>query len=429
MDDHLDHVDRLVERLFAPDAVGLRQVAFTVVYSMSWVLVPLLAARSAWGGTTAWFEMWLGLVLALGAQAAGVLVPWDRIGTAWQSVLPLVQMGALVALHHGSGAALTHLDALLLLPVLSLGLQATWSAVVLATAGAAGVQVALAFGEPEVVAELLVPRTAVVPVVALVVALGTAGVARRLRARTTGVPGALQDQLIGTVGHELRSPLTSVLGYAQLLGADSLTVEQHGYVAVIERNGRRLLRLINELMLSAQLATGELSITRKEADLAWVSRTCGDELRPTARAAGLSLTVVAPEPVPVSGDPELLAQVITSLLDNAIKLTPRGGAVTVRVGPADETTQEAVVEVVDTGAGLGPDELGRLVGRPYRARGAAGRQARGIGFGLPVAQAIVDAHGGTLGVDSTPGKGTRVTVTLPAGSSAGSSAEAESTPR
>ncbi|PUB26136.1 phospho-acceptor domain-containing protein [Promicromonospora sp. AC04] len=257
--------------------------------------------------------------------------------------------------------------------------------------------------------------------------------ARRLRARTNSGPaettGSPPDGLIGMVGHDLRSPLTSVLGYAQLLGADSLTAEQQGYVAVIERNGRRLLRLINELVLGAHLAAGELTITRREADLARVARTCGDELGPTARAAGLSLTVAAPEKVAVSGDPELLAQVVTSLLDNAIRLTPRGGAVTVGVGPVDETTREAVIEVVDTGAGLGPDALGRLAKRPYRARGFAGWQVREIGFGLPLAQAIVDAHGGTLGVESTLGEGTRVTVTVPAGSSADLSAGAGSTPR
>jgi signal transduction histidine kinase len=437
-DGHLDgHLDRFTERLIAPGAVGLRLVAFTVVYTMSWVLVPLPSASTAGGGTVAWFEMWLGLVMVLGAQVAGVLIPWDRIPAAWQSVPPLVQMGALVALQHGSGAAVGSVDALLLLPVVSLGLQATRSAVVLATAGTVGVQVGLVLAGPEIIAEPAVPR-AVVPVVAFLIAFGTAAVARYARADTTetaeaGTTEQPQDEVIGLVGHALRSPLTTVLGYAQLLGAGSLTDDQHTYADVIERSGRRQLRLIDELLVSVRLAAGQHSIARKNVDLVRVSRACGDELGPTAWAAGLSLTVVTPGPVAVSGDPELLAQAITILLDDAIRRTPRGGAVTVRAGLRGEATQEAVIEVADTGVGMGPDELGRLTERLDRYRAAKGHTILGFGLGLPVVQAIVDAHGGTMGVGSSPGAGTRVTVTLPTGSSTGSptssSVEAGSTPR
>jgi signal transduction histidine kinase len=250
------------------------------------------------------------------------------------------------------------------------------------------------------------------------------------------------DEAVGAVGHDLRAPLTSVLGYAQLMGADdSLSEVQHGYVDVIERNGRRLLRLIDELLLSVQLSAGELGITRRDVDLAEVSRACCDELGPTARAAGVSLTVTAPEPVLVSGDPDLLAQVITSLLDGAIRRTPRGGAVTVRVGLRDDVRagaraaapQEVSVEVSDTGAGLEPAELGRLTEGLYRARGAGGSGIRGIALGLPVVQAAVDALGGTMDFDRVHGAGTRVRVTLPAGRPTGSptsgSGEAGSTPR
>lgn len=238
-----------------------------------------------------------------------------------------------------------------------------------------------------------------------------------------------QDAFVGMIGHELRSPLTSVLGYAQLLGTEPLTDEQHRYVDVIERNGRRLLRLIDELLVSAQLSAGEADITRADVELARVSRTCGDELAPTARAAGLSLTVTVPGPVLVRGDPALLAQMVTSLLGHAVALTPRGGAVAMRLGLRDGPTAEAVIEVADTGAGIGPDELARLTERLYRTRATAGHDIRGIGLGLPVVQAIVDAHGGTMSVDNPPGGGTRVTVTLPTGSPARPRPEPRSTPR
>ena len=224
----------------------------------------------------------------------------------------------------------------------------------------------------------------------------------------TGARGsAPQEDLLDLVGHELRSPLTSVLGYAQLLSAQSLTAEQHRYVDVIERNGRRLLRSIDELLVGARLATQEFDIVRQEVDLARVSRLSGHDLDGTARAAGVSLTVLAPVPVLISGDPELLTQEITSLLEGAIRRTPRDGAVTVRVAVCNEVTGEALVEVADTGDGVAPEE--------FAVHREAGGSGLGLGLGLPVVQAVVDAHGGDLSIDGVPGQGTRIRVILPTG--------------
>jgi signal transduction histidine kinase len=227
------------------------------------------------------------------------------------------------------------------------------------------------------------------------------------------------DEVIGMVGHELRSPLTSVLGYAQLLGAQELTDEQRRFVDVIERNGRRLLRTINELLVSVELSAGEFDLARqrggwRHVDLPRLARGRSDELDPAYRAAGVSLTVMASGPVSVPGDPELLAQAFDSLLGHALRSTPRGGAVTMWAGLRDGAVRDAVIEVTATGAGMGQDELGRLTER-RQADGEGGRHAFGVGLGLPVVRAIVDAHGGALDVDSAPGEGSRVTVTLPAG--------------
>ncbi|WP_036961913.1 sensor histidine kinase, partial [Promicromonospora kroppenstedtii] len=97
------------------------------------------------------------------------------------------------------------------------------------------------------------------------------------------------DAELGVVGHELRSPLTAVIGYAQLLGISSLNDEQRRHVEVIERNGRRMLRLVDELMLSARLAAGTFDLDRADTDLAALAGTCVTDLTPTARAAGLTL--------------------------------------------------------------------------------------------------------------------------------------------
>ncbi|MFI8527782.1 sensor histidine kinase [Promicromonospora sukumoe] len=232
------------------------------------------------------------------------------------------------------------------------------------------------------------------------------------------------DADLSLVGHELRSPLTAVIGYAQLLGAGSLTDEQHRYAEVIERNGRRMLRLVDELLVAAHLAAGTLGLRREDLDLADLAGTCVAELGPTARVAGVSLTAELPGPVLVPGDPDALAVAIDSLLDGAVRRTPRGGSVTVRVGV---TTPGAVVEVADTGPAVGQELLGR-----------AGQDVRGLTLGLPVVAAVVRAHGGDVVVESMSGgsedpesadSGTRVTVTLPTGSAPRGSREASSTPR
>lgn len=222
--------------------------------------------------------------------------------------------------------------------------------------------------------------------------------------------GSSPEEVIGVVGHDLRSPLTSVLGYVQLLNTHPLTEEQRRYVEVIERNGRRLLRLVDELLLGAEFTLGQLAVHPADLDLARVARECGTEFDRVAHAAGVTLTVVAPDPVPVSGDHALLTQAMGSLLGRAIALTPRGGTVTLTAGTRDGA---AVAEVADTGPGLEPDDLARLVARLDRVR-PGDRQVLGPGLGLPVVRAVAAVHGGTLAVDAAPEQGTRVVLSLPA---------------
>jgi signal transduction histidine kinase len=216
-------------------------------------------------------------------------------------------------------------------------------------------------------------------------------------------PDDAPDADLGLVGHELRSPLTAVIGYAQLLGVSTLSDEQRRHVEVIERNGRRMLRLVDELMVSARLAAGTFDLARADTDLAALSGSCVADLGPTARAAGVALSAHAADPVRVPADPDVLALAIDSLLGAAIRRTPRGGTVTLRVRSG--STPDVVVEVIDTGAVLAPQDLG------------ADREVRGITLGLPVVAAIVAAHGGTVTVDGVPGAGTRVSLTLPTESS------------
>lgn len=196
------------------------------------------------------------------------------------------------------------------------------------------------------------------------------------------------------VAHDLRSPLTSIQGYAELLRDD---VEPERALAAIERNSNRLLRLVDELTGAA----GELRL--EELDLAELARAGAELARPAAHADGGAL-VLDIEPTPVVGDAHRLAQLLDNLIGNAVKYSPQG---TVRIS----VRPEGIVEVADTGVGIPSDELPRVFERFYRASTADG--FLGTGIGLSTAKAIVDAHGGSIDVESEVGRGTTFRVQLP----------------
>lgn len=226
----------------------------------------------------------------------------------------------------------------------------------------------------------------------------------------------LQDEFVSLVSHELRTPLTSVLGYLELLtdGTDPLTDEQREYLTVIERNARRQLRLVGDLLLSAQVDAGRFSISPQRMDLADVVHAAVDAAKPVADAAGVTLAVTA-RGTPLNGDPVRLGQAVDNLVSNAIKFTPSGGTVWVGVtSRGAEGSEGAEIVVSDTGIGIPPDELSHLTTRFFRASTATRRAIPGVGLGLSITKAVVDAHGGSLSITSTVGEGTAFTITLPA---------------
>ncbi|MGC3995149.1 MAG: ATP-binding protein [Propionicimonas sp.] len=225
----------------------------------------------------------------------------------------------------------------------------------------------------------------------------------------------LQDEFVGLVSHELRTPLTGILGYVELLRlGGGLGEEQLSDLEVIERNAKRLQRLVSDLLLSVQLSAGTFGLLSDEVDLSAVARSCAATIASSADVAGVDLVLECDEEVPVYGDAVRLAQVVDNLLSNAVKFTPAGGTVRMRTrpgGPAE--ARLAVVEVSDTGIGISPDEVDRLTERFYRARSARGKRIRGIGLGLSITQAIIDAHHGRMDVRSALGAGTTFTVSIP----------------
>jgi signal transduction histidine kinase len=217
---------------------------------------------------------------------------------------------------------------------------------------------------------------------------------------------------VALISHDLRTPLTSIMGYLELvLDDDNLTEEQRGFLNVADRNADRLLRLVNDLLFVARFEAGELELRPTELDLAAVVRQSVEESGPRAAAGGVELTCEAGAVSAVQADKGRMFQLVENLVSNAIKFTPEGGEVRVSVTPVNGVVR---LEVADTGIGIASGEQERLFERFFRASTASEHQIPGTGLGLYITRAIVEAHGGSIAVRSDPGEGTSFCVELPA---------------
>jgi signal transduction histidine kinase len=222
----------------------------------------------------------------------------------------------------------------------------------------------------------------------------------------------LKDEFVALISHDLRTPLTSIIGYLELvLDDDNLTEEQRGFLNVADRNADRLLRLVNDLLFVARFEAGELELRPTELDLAAVVRQSVEESGPRAAAGGVELTCEAGAVSAVQADKGRMFQLVENLVSNAIKFTPEGGEVRVSVTPVNGVVR---LEVADTGIGIASGEQERLFERFFRASTASEHQIPGTGLGLYITRAIVEAHGGSIAVRSDPGEGTSFCVELPA---------------
>jgi two-component system, sensor histidine kinase and response regulator len=221
----------------------------------------------------------------------------------------------------------------------------------------------------------------------------------------------LKDEFIASVSHELRTPLTSIIGYIELLrDEDDPGPRAAHFTDVIERNAQRLLRLVGDLLFLSRLQSGEMVVEFRDADLADIAARAVEEMRPQAERKHISL-ILSTAPVPqFSMDPVRIAQLLGNLVSNAIKFTPPGGKVEVRLGPDGD---QAVLAVADTGIGIPAADREAVFERFFRTEAATRRAIQGTGLGLTVTKAIVEAHQGSITVTSEEGHGSTFTVFLP----------------
>jgi PAS domain S-box-containing protein len=222
-----------------------------------------------------------------------------------------------------------------------------------------------------------------------------------------------KDEMVALVSHDLRTPLTSIRGYTELLMTGQ-GIDEPGrrFLEVIDRNSRRLLDLVDDLLVVAQHNVGAFSVTVEELDLA---KLVADELvafAPAAAEKQITLVQRVSGAGRVVGDRARLGRMLDNLVGNAIKYTQACGVIEVSL---TMTGERATMRVRDNGPGIAPEEQQKIFDHFARARDAGDGGLRGIGLGLAIARAIAEAHDGTIGVDSSPGTGATFWVDLPAG--------------
>ncbi len=222
----------------------------------------------------------------------------------------------------------------------------------------------------------------------------------------------MKDQMIGIVSHELRTPIGSVQGALQLLSrllpAD-LPARERELIALASRNAERLLRLVNDLLDLERLESGAATVDRQNVALAEAFTAAQDATQPIADAAEVRLLWDAAG-LRVSADADRVAQVVINLVGNAVKFSPRGGAVHVSALAQGEMCE---VRVADEGRGIPPEDLDRVFERFAQVEHADAKQKGGTGLGLAIARAIVLGHGGRIWVESAVGRGSTFHFTLP----------------
>jgi two-component system phosphate regulon sensor histidine kinase PhoR len=221
-----------------------------------------------------------------------------------------------------------------------------------------------------------------------------------------------REEFVASVSHELKTPLTSILGYVELIADDLVEDDLEDRItaarlAIVERNAQRLLGLIGDLLTAAQ---HRLAVNRNLVDVGEIVENALDVIRPHAQASGVTLVEPEYEELVAEVDAVRIGQVLDNLLSNAVKYTPEGGTVTTAVGVDGDQLQLCVT---DDGVGMSEDDTAQLFTRFFRTSSARASTVAGVGLGLSITRSIVDAHDGSIEVESAVGVGTTMRVRIP----------------
>ncbi|MFO7974979.1 MAG: PAS domain S-box protein [Candidatus Hydrogenedentota bacterium] len=224
-----------------------------------------------------------------------------------------------------------------------------------------------------------------------------------------------KDSFLTNVTHELRTPLSTIRGYVEMIDSESIGVldkEQKDALKVISRNAQRLGTLIEEMIEFSRMQMRGFRLKFTLFNVEGLVEECVNSIRPTATQHGLTVKCNLRETLPrIWGDRARLAQVLTNLLSNAVKFTERGGKVEVAVTRAPGGT--VLISVSDTGIGISPEYQDRIFDKFFQVDDSLERRYEGAGIGLSIAKSIADAHGGTIRIASQIGEGSKFTVVLP----------------
>jgi PAS domain S-box-containing protein len=223
----------------------------------------------------------------------------------------------------------------------------------------------------------------------------------------------VKDEFLAVLSHELRTPLNAILGYSRMLRGKMLPEDQIDRgLETIERNSRWLTQIVDDVLDVSRIVSGKIRLDVQAVELPAIVDNAVATVQPAADAKQIRIqTLLDPRVGPISGDPDRLQQVVWNLMSNAVKFTPKGGRVQVRL---ERVNSHVELLVSDTGIGIQPDFLPLVFERFRQADSASTRSSGGLGLGLAIVRHLVEMHGGTVHADSAgEGKGATFTLRLP----------------
>lgn len=241
--------------------------------------------------------------------------------------------------------------------------------------------------------------------------------ARKYEVAMTRAEAANQakSEFLANMSHELRTPLNAINGFSEIMAGEMFGAlgdpKYKGYAADILKSGQHLLSLINDILDMAKIEAGKLTLHYEKVSLKEVVDDAARLMRGKIQEAGLNLLVDAPDLPEIDADYRGLKQVVLNLISNAVKFTPEGGDIVVALSREDDERMR--MAVTDTGIGIAAEDLTRLA-RPFeQVEGQHSKTTQGTGLGLALTKSLIELHGGTLSIESEPGRGTTVSFDLP----------------